>query len=467
MTKRPSAQVEADGAGHPTKDRPLDPFRVPKTDAARTVVAEVTRQLQALEQHHGLRKRARRPADQARFEGAVAAIVCDLIHRHLTEPTGWVSVSVAHDELGRVQRYATPTTTKTLTSVIEHLARHGMDFLRVEKGRRAYFDYAAAFLRPEAADPALTDFSVPVVASRRTVLQAGPRLVKLIHDQSLAEDDLGRDDTGEVLVLRAEKVDGSDQGKAVDYDDTPTTRRYRDEMRGINEWIEAADLQLLLPDKTYGTVRQAGELTVDTDNRRLYRGFTRGSFKSGGRLHGGFWQSMKGRMRHEWLRIDGEPVVTVDFATMSARIVYALAGLKPTWTDAYAFPGLESHRDGAKLVFNAALFATKRFTRFPGEAHKKFPGATTVSDVVAAMLKLHAPVASALFRGKGHEVQFIESEILIDALLALNAKGIVALPVHDALIVAEARAEDARQAMMRAFKDYTKADGLVRIEKEG
>lgn len=460
--------AEPEQLDQPTRDRPLDPFRVPASGAARDVVADVTRQLQGLEAHDVLRKRARKAADQRRFEGAVCALICDLIHRHLTDPEGWVSVSLANDDLGTLQRYATPITTKTLPTIIENLARPEMDFLRVVKGRRAYTDHAAAFLRPEPADPTQSrDLTVPVIPARRTVIQAGPRLVSRIHKKALSVDDLGRLDVGEVIVLRREKSGDDERGKVVDYADTPTTCRYREEMRAINEWLGAADLQLRLPNGSHGTVRQAGDLTIDTDNRRLYRGFTRGTFRTGGRLHGGFWQPMSGRMRREWLMIGGESVTTVDLATMSARIVYAHAGIKPAWEDAYSFPGYEGQRTGAKKVFNAALFATKRFSRFPGDAEDDFPRGTAIRDVVDAMLRLHAPIAGAFFKGKGHEVQFVESQILVDVLLALKAKDIAALPVHDALIVAESDAEVAKGVMLDKFREHTKAEGLVRTEGEG
>lgn len=458
MTRKTRPAEDTDGAGQPTKDRPLDPFRVPKTDAARAVVATVLERLRSLED----RKRQRKASDEDRFVAAVTALVSDLSHRYLTVPDGWLAVSQGRDQLGVLRRYAAPTDTTILPAIIKRLSQRGVDILRARRGHRAYRDHRAAFMA-ETAGPTI----VPDVPARLTVLQVGPRLATLIREKALTMNDLGREDTGELIVLRREKKGDDERGKAIAYEDDATTEKYRHEMQAINEWIGEADLQLLLPDGTHGTVRQAGDLTIDTDNRRLYRGFTRKSFTSGGRLNGGFWQAMQPWMRHGWLRIDGQPVVTADFATMSARIVYALAGIRPAWDDAYAFPGFEGHRAGTKKVFNAALFATKRFARFPGDAEDDFPPGTAIRDVVDAMLDLHAPIAPSLFKGKGHEVQFIESTILVDVLLALKEKDIVALPVHDALIIPESDAEDAKDVMLEKFRKHTGADGLVRIDREG
>jgi hypothetical protein len=49
--------------------------------------------------------------------------------------------------------------------------------------------------------------------------------------------------------------------------------------------------------------------------------------------------------------------------------------------------------------------------------------------------EFHKPIAH-LFGGQhGMRFMFMESEILIDVLLELNSLGIVALPIHDDLLV--------------------------------
>ena len=53
-------------------------------------------------------------------------------------------------------------------------------------------------------------------------------------------------------------------------------------MTEINQWIKEADLNYLMPINS--------KTDVDLGERRLRRYFTRGSFESGGRLFGGFWQ---------------------------------------------------------------------------------------------------------------------------------------------------------------------------------
>ena len=65
------------------RDRPFNPWRVPKTAAAKALVGDVINQVQHYETHRKLRQRKRKVADQVTFEAAVGALVCDLVHRRL------------------------------------------------------------------------------------------------------------------------------------------------------------------------------------------------------------------------------------------------------------------------------------------------------------------------------------------------------------------------------------------------
>jgi hypothetical protein len=76
----------------------------------------------------------------------------------------------------------------------------------------------------------------------------------------------------------------------------------------------------------------------------------------------------------------------------------------------------------------------------------------------------HAPIAHLLFTGIGFQVMYRESEILIDALLALIDRGVVALPIHDALAVPASKVPMVKDTMLSVFKDHTGVDGMVTIE---
>ena len=48
-----------------------------------------------------------------------------------------------------------------------------------------------------------------------------------------------------------------------------------------------------------------------------------------------------------------------------------------------------------------------------------------------------------------------ESDILVDVLEALRSVGIVALPVHDAVVVRDDNADKAKAVMKKVFRGHT------------
>ena len=73
-------------------------------------------------------------------------------------------------------------------------------------------------------------------------------------------------------------------------------------------------------------------------------------------------------------------------------------------------------------------------------------------DIMAAIKEGHAPIAGLFGRGIGHHAQFLESQVMIRTLLDLKEQGVVALPIHDAIIIPRSRAEVAARAMQGAFE---------------
>src|SRR5262249_48232753 len=221
---------------------------------------DVVTQVQGLEHHDGLRKRARRQADQEQFEASIAAIIADLIHFHLSSAPGGLVITRSKTVLGRRSRYRPPIYNKTIPDILDRLATPEMAFIEQAKGRQLSFDGPA----------------------RRTIIRPGSRLIRRIEQHGLTFGDLTVTADGELIHLKGMRRGWWDEADLIDYEETETTTRYREEMRGINAWLAAADLSF---DYT-----AFPELKVDVSERRLRRGFTRGKFARGGPRVGGAWQ---------------------------------------------------------------------------------------------------------------------------------------------------------------------------------
>jgi hypothetical protein len=84
--------------------------------------------------------------------------------------------------------------------------------------------------------------------------------------------------------------------------------------------------------------------------------------------------------------------------------------------------------------------------------------------LMAEIKEFHKPIAH-MFGGQYEmKFMFLESEILIDVLLELNSKGIVALPIHDCILVKESAQKAGKDVMLRVFKQHTNLDATVAIE---
>jgi hypothetical protein len=286
-------------------------------------------------------------------------------------------------------------------------------------------------------------------------------LVDLLDEAGLDASDFGKSGGyREVIELRDRGEGFWDNSERLDYPDTPETIRYREEVTAINQWLANADLAFHDPDPWRYP-------EVDTSDRALRRIFARGRFDQGGRLYGGFWQPLKSEDRLKGLRIDGERVASLDFGQMNPRLLYAKVQSTAPEGDVYRVPRLEGYRETVKAVFNAAIAADKRFERFPKGSRKGLPKSWKVAEVIEAIEEVHPAIAHRLFQGEGLGLQFTESNILVRVMLTLKDRGITALPIHDAIVVARSNAEEAKDVMERAFEETANMAGIVKVETNG
>lgn len=402
------------------KDRFFDPWRVPASVQARKLVQEVLCDVQAYETARGIRKRARRPKDLETFQTTVAALVSDLAHAFVSGDEE-VVVPRSNRVLGQRSRYRPAAYGKVLPNVLDLLASPELGVIQQNLG-----------------------YQNPFLGNRRTAIRPGPTLRARVSAHEFDLSDFARDVHQEVLVLKEPKLHDNHKPDVLEYVDTDETHRMRADLRRINERLEAANIAVL-PGYAPETL---------LDQRRLRRVFTYSSFESGGRLFGGFWQEMKKADRRAGLRIDGQPTLELDYGQMAPRLLYAHVGVPMAMEDAYLIEGYavpELFRDGFKKLFNAMLFADKPLTRKPQGTRRELPQAP-MGELVDRISQTHHAVAHLFFTGIGHHLQYQESELMVDVLLRAGERGITALPIHDAIIVAAEAEAEAKEIMGDVFR---------------
>jgi hypothetical protein len=412
-------------------ERRFDPSRVPTQGGMQALVNEVQSELLHYEAHHRLRKRARRERDQDRFDAQVCALVCDLVHASLSDPQQWLRISLSNEKLGR-RNVGPEFMTESIRTVIDYMAAKETRWIEFERGVKSPF------------------------GRQESTFRASKKLRDRARDFSMTFRDVGRDVTlmGDPIVLRSEKV----KGKAQDLDVPPGERVnfLRAGMHRINQWIAQADIRC---DETHRPYKP-----VDTGDRWLRRIFNDASLARGGRLYGGFWLPMSSEDRLRHLYINQEPVAALDYGQCAVRIAYGMAGATMPKGDLYAIPRLEHYRAGIKLVLSSMFFSSAPLKRKPRGSVKLLPKHDTIGEIQERVRAHHEPISRYFHSDFGMLSQCIESSVLVRCLLTLMDRGIVALPVHDCLVVPKSAIEATKQVMLDCFREVTEAEAEVDVK---
>jgi hypothetical protein len=435
------------------------PWLTATGEAMRQLAAETLAAVDRFEAEHYPRPRARRSADRKSREDLVHALVVNLAHSVLSPPpSGRLAI--------RAGNAAKPST------------RHD----------HPAFGKQVRPLLSITHEMGLLDFHLPI-AMRGEVSSIAPTasFAERVRELGIVPADFKHDEREEVLVLtRKVGTRAAPSTDRIDYEDTAETIALRDEVRKLNAFLAAADMDF---------VHDGLQPHIDPHERGLKRRFVllkadkKPRWDRAGRLFGdGFWSNLASGRRAS-IRIDGEAVADLDYASMFARLAYAHIGEAAPEGDLYAIPGLERcYRSGIKLAFNVFMFDSKRVReKWPqgemgvgvgddGEA-KADPdskaaqwegllpaGWENPERLRTAILAKHPALSKAFGRSLGYGLMFTESRILMAVLTELIGRGIVALPLHDGLLCAQSRKEEAAEVMRTKAKEI--AGAAIPVEEK-
>lgn len=401
------------------RDRRFDPALRPGSPALQRLARAVIDRASSLER----RIRRRRAEDQRIFETAVGALVANVVHAQLEAREQPIRIPLAKAELSRTRRPA-DFMTEAFRDTVRLL--HSAEVVEVRIGEHHQFD------------------------RRQSTIRMGAWLSKALDSIEVGFDDIARDPAylAPPVALRSRKVAGV--RTPLPLPETPEARRLVEEMESINRWIAEARLEW------------AGE-PLDTGRRHLVRVFNNGSLRSGGRLWKGFWMDRPRDERDIYLRINGERIATLDFAHIGVTLAYSIVGAEPPGSDLYAIPGTFGRREGVKKVLNALLCAEQVPTRFPAGTRALFPSRATFVQVLEAISRHHPALVPLFGQGVALQLQYLESEVMVRALLRLQQHQVVGLPVHDALLVPVSHAFLAKDVLEFTFRAVTGIEGRVEV----
>ena len=378
------------------------------------------------------RKRARKGKDLDTLYTVVIALLANLIRHYLIgRPGHGIPVPRSKKALGKQGNRYEPSFPRSFPRMLDDLRDLG--FAKETKGK----------------------FSGFPGQSKRTTVRAGPKLIQLIKKHNVTLEDLDEGAGQEIIILSRPKRGHRDEGGRIEYEDTETTRHFREELRSINAWLAKADISFDASVSSH---------PVNVHARQLRRQFTLGRFDRGGRLFGGFWENLPKSVRLEGIRIHGEPVIGLDYSQLNPLLAYHVAEVEPPPGDAYRLTGLENCREGVKKIFNTMLFKHP-VEKFPKGARALFPRRVKCEDVTEAILLRHPMLKGVLSSPEtGHQLQFLESEIMMRVLRQCQKRNIISLPVFDCVVVKASAENVVREIMRREFKAVAGLEATIKRE---
>ena len=405
-----------------------------KSDKLKKLIAEVQQQIEGYEAYYQTRQRARRAADQKSHERMIEAILCDLCLLHLDPQYDAVHLPLSNKVLRKASRYKSPVLGKTLPDLLNIMTAPEMDFMVLTKGHKTF----------RIIDQ---DLNVVPTEGVQSTVATGPKLLSRIERFAITQEDIAWSDEQEPIVLRSTKTPGQEVAEAVEYADTQQTDVLRAEMNSINAYLAKADISC----EYYNT---------NPNDRYLRRIFNNNTFDQGGRLYGGFWQRLMSEIRYEHIRINKDMIAECDYGQMSILLLHAEAEAQDQLPEgdlydlsAYGIP--QECRPGIKKVMQAIINSPETPKRLPKGARKHIPTNISLKDILAAIQKKHSVIYPLMTSNLGMQLFRKESDILVDVLLTLHKHDVVALPIHDAVLVADEDKEKAVKVMKEVFHKYT------------
>lgn len=426
-----SEGVEVEDA--PNRHLRFDPTKRPHSERLKAATRALAKWLTAQERALGLRRRSRTEEEDRKFRLAVDALSSNLVASHLGGHAGYLDVPRQHALMSGP--YSCEVYGRHFISLLDLMAHPQVGL--VSETTKGYHVHGGP--------------------KQSTTVCSLPNLAMHLPLDDASWADITQDPSAtEVLILKGEK--GKD-GKAplVAYDETKETTRLRKGVQKLNEALREGCIEI---------VGEVDGWRPDPTDRMVRRFFNNGSWTEGGRLFGGFWMTMPRKIRFDLIRLDGQPIVNVDYEQLFPCLVYVLSEQEPPAGDLYDIDGHPAHRKGWKKIVNAQLFARRPLMTWPRDTAKLFPDKPRFKEVSRRLHEHHGAIAHRFGTGLGFELMHIESEMLLHALDGMRHQGITALPLHDAVLVGEGHGAAAQRIMEDAVCRYTGiARAMVKVEK--
>ena len=416
----------------------FDAESTPSTRNGKAACKQLMELFLATEAIHTPRKRLRKSKDQQILEQQLGAILGNLVAGTIRKKPTPVAVTQSNTILGSKDSH--PVLNDKLPDVLAILV--ASDVLYKKAG--SYSE------------------------KKQSTIEVTQKGLKLIHEFGLKRSDF-RHKERKPVVLRARKTSEDKKrnkpGKEIELPDTEDVRRVTEEVTRFNEFIAAQAIEYV-----------GNRTDIDDERRTTHRVFNNGRMNEGGRLYGGFWQSLSGAKdgkpdeRADDICINDEHLVGLDYGQIALRMLYSFEGKQLEMEDAYVLDGWGPEcREGMKKLINSMIndptCEPKALKKLFGKTYGlKVPELTEKAK--QSIYKQHATIRSHFNGTSTYRLFYEESNHLMRVLMKLVELDIPALPVHDCLYVRLSDENTVRQLMTDMFTDHFKVAITVKATND-
>jgi hypothetical protein len=230
----------------------------------------------------------------------------------------------------------------------------------------------------------------------------------------------------ERIILR----DGD--GRLAPYQNSRDTDRWRKQVLTFNETLTSARIVLdgkLISEGDEVWLRDddgADRMVNGTATLSLHRIWNE-NWQRGGRLYGCWPQNLPKETRRALL-LNGEPTAEPDYPALHCQLIYDLAG-KEMPDRPFEIEGFD--RSDVKRAFYTMVNAPS----WDSAQRAIWQHSPRWRELMPAIAQKHSAVREALCSGIGARLMCMDATIMCRNLADLNREGIVALPIHDSVIV--------------------------------
>ncbi len=207
---------------------------------------------------------------------------------------------------------------------------------------------------------------------------------------------------------------------------------------------------------------------VNLFSRQLHASYValrRDRWKYGGRLYGGWWQTIPKQARKH-ITIAGEWTTEPDFGCLHPGLMYAAVGAELEG-DAYEVAGFG--RTTCKVALNTLINSTSESQAIRSLTDQRPSSSSSrlsrheAERLVNALHKRHRQIRGLLGRDAGIVLQNVAGRMCLVICRRLFGEGIPVLPVHDSFVCRErdaARVEEVMREELDKTKARLRSDGL-------